>query len=82
MAEKLDFLNGVKKLHGFYTENVKMLAGAYGLSDEEAARLLDNFGYFNVAREILKDRTDDEEPETVAEFNTDERQKQGYGGVL
>lgn len=53
MAEQLEFLNGVSKLHAFYTEQVRMLAHAYSLTDEQAATLLDNFGYYNVARAIL-----------------------------
>ncbi len=53
MADQLEFLNGVAKLHAFYTEHVRMLAHAYGLSDEQAAKLLDGFGYYNVARAIL-----------------------------
>lgn len=53
MADPLHFLNGVSKLHAFYTEQVRMLAHAYNLSDIEAARLLDGFGYHNVARAIL-----------------------------
>lgn len=46
MADQLEFLNGVAKLHAFYTEHVRMLAHAYGLSDEQAAKLLDGFGYY------------------------------------
>lgn len=53
MTDSLGFLHGVSKLHGFYTEQVRMLAHAYNLSDEQAATLLDNFGYYNVARAIL-----------------------------
>ncbi len=53
MADNLGFLQGVSKLHAFYTEQVRMLAHAYNLSDEQAATLLDNFGYYNVARAIL-----------------------------
>lgn len=53
MADQLDFLNGVSKLHAFYTEQVRMLAHAYNLTDEQAAKLLDGFGYYNVARAIL-----------------------------
>lgn len=53
MADQLEFLNGVSKLHAFYTEQVRMLAHAYNLSDQEAAKLLDGFGYYNVARAIL-----------------------------
>lgn len=65
MAERLDFLNGVTKLHAFYTEQVRMLAHAYNLSDEEAAMLLDGYGYHNVARAILYPPKD----EFVAEIN-------------
>lgn len=54
MAERIDFLNGVSRLHAFYTEQVRMLAHAYDLSDEDAAHLLDGFGYYNVARAILR----------------------------
>lgn len=53
MADRLEFLNGVARLHAFYTEQVRMLAHAHGLTDEQAAQLLDGFGYFNVARAIL-----------------------------
>lgn len=53
MADQLEFLNGVSKLHAFYTEQVRMLAHAYNLTDEQAAKLLDGFGYYNVARAIL-----------------------------
>ena len=34
MANELEFLKGVDKLHAFYTENVRMLAHAYDLTDE------------------------------------------------
>ena len=53
MTDRLEFLNGVAKLHAFYTEQVRMLAHAYNLTDEQAAQLLDGFGYYNVARAIL-----------------------------
>jgi hypothetical protein len=53
MGNELHFIKGVDKLHAFYTENVRMLAHAYDLTDEEAARVLDNFDYRNVARAIL-----------------------------
>lgn len=53
MSDRLEFLQGVTKLHAFYTEQVRMLAHAYGLQDAEAATLLDQFGYYNVARSIL-----------------------------
>lgn len=56
MAERIDFLNGVARLHAFYTEQVRMLAHAYDLSPEEAAQLLDGYGYYNVARAILAPR--------------------------
>lgn len=54
MSDRLGFLNGVVKLHEFYTEQVRMLAHAYNLSNEEAATLLDGYGYHNVARAILR----------------------------
>lgn len=54
MSERIDFLNGVSRLHAFYTEQVRMLAHAYDLSDEDAAQLLEGFGYYNVARSILR----------------------------
>lgn len=60
MSERIDFLRGVSRLHAFYTENVRMLANAYDLSDEEAAQLLDGYGYYNVARAILAKRNEDE----------------------
>lgn len=50
----LDFIKGVDKLHAFYTENVRMLARAYDLTDEEAARALENYDFRNVARAILR----------------------------
>lgn len=53
MAKTLEFLRGVDRLHAFYTENVRMLAHAYDLTDEEASRALDNMGFHNVARSIL-----------------------------
>ncbi|OYN91353.1 hypothetical protein [Parenemella sanctibonifatiensis] len=53
MAKEMDFLRGVDKLHAFYTENVRMLAHAYDLSDEQASMLLDRMGFHNVARSIL-----------------------------
>ncbi|OYN98439.1 hypothetical protein B0O41_1967 [Propionibacteriaceae bacterium ES.041] len=53
-APEIEFLKGVSKLHAFYAENVRMLAEAYGLPPETAARVLDNFGYHNVAREMLR----------------------------
>ncbi|MDO5699656.1 MAG: hypothetical protein Q4G51_16960 [Dermatophilus congolensis] len=54
MSNALEFIRGVDRLHAFYTENVRMLAHAYDLSDEEAARILDNFDYRNVSRSILR----------------------------
>lgn len=54
MSHELEFIRGVDRLHAFYTENVRMLAHAYGLSDEDAARVLDNFDFRNVARSILR----------------------------
>ena len=53
MSKSLAFIKGVDRLHAFYTENVRMLAHAYDLSEEEAAMLLERFGYYNVARAIL-----------------------------
>lgn len=53
MSKELQFIKGVDKLHAFYTENVRMLAHAYDLTDEQAAMLLDRFDYRNVARSIL-----------------------------
>lgn len=53
MAKELEFIRGVDKLHAFYTENVRMLAHAYDLTDEEAAMILDRFDFKNVARSIL-----------------------------
>ncbi|NLT30350.1 MAG: hypothetical protein GXX86_07820 [Propionibacterium sp.] len=54
MSKELNFVKGVSRLHAFYTEHVRMLAHAYDLPDEDAAMLLDRFGYHNVAREILR----------------------------
>lgn len=54
MAQELDFLKGVDKLHAFYTEQVRMLAHAYDLTNQQAARLLENHGFHNVARSILR----------------------------
>ncbi|GAB3710041.1 hypothetical protein [Mariniluteicoccus flavus] len=54
MSNELEFIRGVDKLHAFYTENVRMLAHAYDLTDEDAARLLDQFDFRNVARSILR----------------------------
>ena len=60
MADRLDFLNGVTKLHGFYTEQVRMLAHAYDLKLEDAAMLLDQYGYHTGARAILVEPQSDE----------------------
>ena len=54
MSKELNFVKGVSRLHALYTEHVRILAHAYEISDEEAALLLDRFGYHNVAREILR----------------------------
>lgn len=54
MGNALEFIKGVDKLHAFYTENVRLLAHAYDLTDEEAARILDMYEYRNVARSILR----------------------------
>ncbi|WP_248125281.1 hypothetical protein [Micrococcus lacusdianchii] len=54
MANTLEFLRGVDRLHAFYTENVRMLAHAYDLTDEEASQLLSNMGFNNVAVAILR----------------------------
>ncbi|WP_232548573.1 hypothetical protein [Propioniciclava soli] len=54
MGNALEFIKGVDKLHAFYTENVRMLAHAYDLSDEEAARILETYDFRNVARSILR----------------------------
>lgn len=54
MSNALEFIKGVNKLHAFYTENVRMLAHAYDLTEEEAARILDTYDYRNVARSILR----------------------------
>ena len=53
MGDRLSFLSGVNRLHAFYTENVRMLAHAYDLTDEEASQLLEQMGFYNVARSIL-----------------------------
>ena len=55
MANTLEFLRGVDRLHAFYTENVRMLAHAYDLSDEEASRLLAHTGFANVSVAILRE---------------------------
>lgn len=54
MSKEIEFLKGVDKLHAFYTENVRMLAHAYDLEDEEAAQLLGRYDYRNVSRSILR----------------------------
>jgi hypothetical protein len=53
MSNEIEFVKGVNKLHAFYTEHVRMLAHAYDLTDQQAATLLDDYGYHNVARSIL-----------------------------
>lgn len=53
MSKELEFIRGVDRLHAFYTENVRMLAHAYDLTDEDASRLLDRFEFNNVSRSIL-----------------------------
>lgn len=53
-SRELQFIKGVDKLHAFYTENVRMLAHAYDLSEEDAARILDRFEFRNVSRSILR----------------------------
>lgn len=53
MKNDIEFVKGVNKLHAFYTEQVRMLAHAYDLTDKQAATLLDDYGYHNVARSIL-----------------------------
>lgn len=53
MSKEADFLQGVNRLHAFYTENVRMLAHAYDFTDEQASMLLDRFDFRNVARAIL-----------------------------
>ncbi|QGF25300.1 hypothetical protein Rai3103_16125 [Raineyella fluvialis] len=50
---EIEFVKGVDKLHAFYTEQVRMLARAYDLTDRQAAALLEQYGYHNVARSIL-----------------------------
>ncbi|MDO5635343.1 MAG: hypothetical protein Q4G34_10820 [Micrococcus sp.] len=60
MARELEFLRGVDRLHAFYTEQVRMLAHAYDLTDKEASRLLYEHDFTNVAHAILRDpRVDD-----------------------
>lgn len=54
VANELQFIKGVDKLHAFYTEHVRMLAHAYELNDEQAAVVLDRFDFRNVARSILR----------------------------
>ncbi|WOP18400.1 hypothetical protein [Raineyella sp. LH-20] len=53
MSNETEFVKGVDKLHAFYTEHVRMLAHAYDLTDKQAATLLDEYGFHNVARSIL-----------------------------
>ena len=58
-SNTLAFIKGVDRLHAFYTENVRMLAHAYELNEQDAAMMLERFGYHNVARSILaKPRVD------------------------
>ena len=54
MSKEIEFLKGVDKLHAFYTENVRMLAHAYDLTEEEASTLLFQHDFQNVARSILR----------------------------
>lgn len=54
MGNALEFIKGVDKLHAFYTEHVRMLAHAYDLNEEEAARILETYDFRNVARSILR----------------------------
>ncbi len=54
MAKELEFLKGVDTLHAFYTENVRLLAHAYDLTDEEASQLLYQHDFQNVSRSILR----------------------------
>lgn len=53
MKDYIEFIKGVNKLHAFYTEHVRMLANAYELTPEQAATMLDEHGFYNVARSIL-----------------------------
>lgn len=53
MSNEIEFIKGVNKLHAFYTEHVRMLANAYDLTPEQSATLLDQYGFYNVARAIL-----------------------------
>ncbi len=54
MSKEIEFIKNVDKLHAFYTENVRMLAHAYDLSDEDAAHVLARFDFNNVSRAILR----------------------------
>ncbi|SNC60033.1 hypothetical protein SAMN05445756_0191 [Kytococcus aerolatus] len=53
-SNEIEFIKNVDKLHAFYTENVRMLAHAYDLEDEDAARILARFDFNNVSRSILR----------------------------
>ena len=55
-AENRLFALGPRMAEGKHlaTENVRMLAHAYGLTDEEAARVLETYDFRNVARSILR----------------------------
>ncbi|WP_462417528.1 hypothetical protein [Kytococcus sp. Marseille-QA3725] len=52
-SKEIEFIKNVDRLHAFYTENVRMLAAAYDLTDEDAARVLARFEFNNVSRAIL-----------------------------
>lgn len=67
MSNEIEFVKGVNKLHAFYTEHVRMLAHAYDLTEEDAARLLDEYGYHNVARSILYPPRVEEIPDGMGE---------------
>lgn len=73
MSKELEFIKGVDKLHAFYTENVRMLAHAYDIDDETAARLLDRYDYRNVARSILRPPRVDVLGEITGESSGDQR---------
>lgn len=75
MVDRLEFLTGVSKLHAFYTEQVRMLAHAYSLSDEDAATLLDGYGYHNVARAILYPPKIEVTPSNASESQGDQSSK-------
>ena len=65
MSNEIEFVKGVNKLHAFYTEHVRMLAHAYDLTDRQAATLLDDYGYHNVARSILYPPRVEEIPDSM-----------------